>query len=134
VTPGAYCHMDGNVTTIGFEAALWRLKDLLHRPVRVLVNFRGTFGSCALQGKLTRIETLPPDHSAVNILLDDRQAVTIDPIDTEALLAEPADGREWWIEFHLPSGVVISIERDRPAAGLREPGSVTILEPRTNRG
>jgi hypothetical protein len=110
VTLSAYCHVDGYVTAIDFEDALWRVKDLLRQPVRLLVNFRGTFGSCALQGELTRIETLPPDDSAVSILLDDRQAVSIDPIDTETLLAEPADGRGWWIEFQLPSGVVISIE------------------------
>lgn len=116
MTPNAYCFMEGNVATIEFEDALWRLKDLLRQRVRVLANFRGTFGSCALQGVLTRIETLPPDDSAVNILLDDRQGVTIDPIDAEALLAEPDDGREWWIEFHLPSGVVISIERDSSEA------------------
>jgi hypothetical protein len=103
--------MGGNVAAIEFEDALWRLKDLLGRPVRVLANFRGTFGSCVLQGELTRIESLPPDDSAVNILLDDRQGVTIDPIDAEAWLAELDDGREWWVEFHLPSGVVISIER-----------------------
>jgi hypothetical protein len=130
VTPSAYCFMDDKVATIGFEDALRRLKDLLGQPVRVLANFRGTFGSCAMQGELTRIETLPPDDSAVNILLDDRQAVTIDPIDTEALLAEPDDEREWWIEFHLPSGAVISIERDAseaagsPGAGLSAGRSV----------
>lgn len=116
MTPGAYRHMDGDIVTIDFEDALWRLKVLLGQPVRVLANFRGTCGSCALQGVLTRIETLPPDDSAVNILLDDRQGVTIDPTDTEALLAEPEDGREWWIEFHLPSGVVISIEPDSSEA------------------
>jgi hypothetical protein len=112
VTPSPCLSMESNITTIDFEVALWRLKDLLGRRVQVLVNFRDTFGSCSLQGMLTRIETLPPDDSAVNILLDDRQGITIDPIDTEALLAEPADGRDWWVEFHLPSGVVVSIEHD----------------------
>ena len=116
MTPSAYWGMDGKITTIEFEDALWRLKDLLRQPVRVLANFHGTFGSCSMEGELTRIETLPPDDSAVNVLLDDRQGVTIDPIDTEVLLAEPADGRDWWIEFHLPSGVVISIERDAAEA------------------
>jgi hypothetical protein len=104
--------MAGDVTRIEFEEALWRLKDLVRQPVRVLINFRGTFGACTLRGQLSRIETLPPDNSAVNILLDDRQEVMLDPIDTDVLLAEPDDGRGWWLEFHLPSGVVISIERD----------------------
>jgi hypothetical protein len=116
MTASAYWGMDSKITTIEFEDALWRLKDLLRQPVRVLANFHGTFGSCSMEGELTRIETLPPDDSAVNVLLDDRQGVTIDPIDTEVLLAEPADGRDWWVEFHLPSGVVISIERDIPEA------------------
>ena len=88
MTPGAYRLMDGNAAAIDFEDALWRLEDLLEQPVRVLANFRGTFGSCALQGVLTRIETLPPDDCAVNVLLDDRQGITIDPIDSEAQLAQ----------------------------------------------
>jgi hypothetical protein len=53
----------------------------------------------------------------VTILLDDRQGITLDPIDTEVLHVRPEDGREWWLEFHLPSNVVVTIERDSSAKG-----------------
>jgi hypothetical protein len=100
-----------SVKTIEFAEALSRLQTLLGEEVRVHVNFRGTFGGCALEGRLTRVHTLPPDYAAVDILLEDRQSLMLDPIDTEVLLAEAEDDQDWWVEFHLPSGVVASIEK-----------------------
>jgi hypothetical protein len=64
-----------------------------------------------MQGELTRIETLPPDDSAVSILLDDL-GITLDSTDTEVLYVRPVDGTEWWLEFHLPSNVFVTTESD----------------------
>jgi len=100
-----------SVRTIAFAEALARLQTLLGEEVRIHVNFRGTFGGCALEGRLTRIHTLPPDYAAVDILLEDRQSLMLDPIDTEVLLAEAEGSEDLWVEFHLPSGVVAAIER-----------------------
>lgn len=97
------------VRTIEFAEALARLQDLLGQEVRVLVNFHGTFGGAMLQGRLTRVQTLPPDHSAVNLLIEERQGLMLDPIDTEVLLLEP-DEEPFSLEFHLPSGVVAMLE------------------------
>lgn len=72
------------------------------------MNFRGTFGACTIQGSLDRLETLPPDGSAVNLWIDDRQSLMLDPIDTEVLLLEPP-GEAWSLEFHLPSGVMAAL-------------------------
>lgn len=110
----------GTIQTIEFSKGLGRLQALLGEQVRVLANFRGTFGSCAIYGRLSSVETLGPDDSSISILLDDRQSIMLDPIDTEVLFAEPDDDRDSWIEFHLPSGVVVSVEPDSaeaPAAG-----------------
>lgn len=97
------------VRTIEFAEALARLQDLLGQEVRVLVNFQGTFGGAMLQGRLTRVQTLPPDHSAVNLMIEERQGLMLDPIDTEVLLLEP-DEEPISLEFHLPSGVVAMLE------------------------
>jgi hypothetical protein len=98
------------VRTIEFADALGRLQGLLGRELRLLIHFHGTFGGVAMEGRLSRVQTLPPDDEAVSVLLDDRQSLMLDPIDTEVLLVEdPRDGH-WWLEFHLPSGVMASLE------------------------
>ena len=98
------------VRKIEFVDALGRLQSLLGQELRVLVNFRGTFGGATMEGRLTRVQTLPPENSAVNILLEDRQGLLLDPIDTEMLLVDERGGRRWCLEFHLPSGVAIVLE------------------------
>jgi hypothetical protein len=56
------------------------------------------------KGGLTRVQTLPPDYSAADPLIDDRQGLMLDPIDTEVLLAGQGDDQGWWPEFHcLPA-------------------------------
>ena len=97
------------VRTIEFADALVRMHGLLGREVRVSVHFRGTFGGAIMEGRLSRVHSVPPDHQAVDILLDDRQSLLLDPIDTEVLLIEDCRGRHRWLEFHLPSGVMASL-------------------------
>lgn len=98
------------VRAIEFGDALARLQGMLGFEVRVIVNFYGTFGGCMLEGRLSRVQTLPPDHAAVNILIDDRQGVLLDPIDTEVLLVGDLSHRPSWLEFRLPSGVAVTLE------------------------
>jgi hypothetical protein len=107
------------VRTIEFADALGRLQGLLGRELRVLVHFHGTLGGVAMQGRLSRVQTLPPDDESVSILLDDRQSLLLDPIDTEVLLVDdPREGR-WWLEFHLPSAVMALVEEADPSARYR---------------
>lgn len=101
----------GVVTKIEFTDALARLQGMLGQDVQVLVNFHGTFGGCTLRGQLTRVQTIPPDNSAVSLLIDERQTVTLDPLDTETFLVSAQDGRGESLDFHLPSGVAITLER-----------------------
>jgi hypothetical protein len=108
------------VRKIEFVDALRRLQGLLGRELRVLVHFHGTFAGVGMEGRLSRVQTLPPDNEAVSILLDERQSLMLDPIDTEVLLVEdPPEGR-WWLEFHLPSGVMALIEQSETS---RQPGT-----------
>lgn len=107
------------IRTIEFDDALGRLQDLFGQELHVLLSFRGTFGGAAMQGRLSRIAFVPPDQQAVNILLDDRQGLMLDPIDTEVLLVEDPRTGHWWLEFHLPSGVMALVEavEDGPRPG-----------------
>jgi hypothetical protein len=98
------------VRTIEFADALARMQGLLGRELRVSVHFRGTFGGAIMEGRLSRVHTVPPDDQAVDILLDDRQSLLLDPLDTEVLLVEDAREQRRWLEFHLPSGVMASLE------------------------
>jgi hypothetical protein len=98
------------VRAIEFTDALGRLQGMLGRRVRILVNFHGTFGGCSLEGKLSRVETLPPDHCAINVLIDDRQGLLLDPVDTEVLLVGDPEDDAASLDFHLPFGVAVSLE------------------------
>jgi hypothetical protein len=39
----------------------------LGRELHMLVNLRGTFGATTMRNRQTRVQTLPPDHSAVDV-------------------------------------------------------------------
>ena len=121
------------VMTIEFADALGRLQGLLGRELRVLVHFHGTFAGAAMQGRLSRVQTLPPDNEAVSILLDDRQSLLLDPIDTEVLLVDDRREGRWWLEFHLPSGVMAQVEEMWGLARRSDRG-VGRARPRRGRG
>lgn len=99
------------VREIGFTEALAWLQALLGHRVRVTVNLHGSFAGCFLEGELNRIETLPPDDSAVNVVIAAQQGVLLDPEDiAEILLVGDLTGGQGWLEFQLTSGVMVSIE------------------------
>jgi len=37
-------------------------------------------------------------------------SLMLDPIDTEVLLVEDRSDGRWWLEFHLPPGVMAAVE------------------------
>ncbi len=76
-----------------------------------------------IEGRLTRVRTLPPDDEPVNLPIDDRQGLVLDPVDTEVLLVEDRGVARRWLEFHLPSGVVATVEVVDPGCGVAH-GSV----------
>lgn len=98
------------VRAIEFTEALAWLQALLGCRVRALVNFHDSFAGCAIEGELDRVETLPPDDRAVNLVIAGRQGIVLDPEDTEALLVSDPSRGPCWIEFHLPSRVAVRVE------------------------
>ena len=81
----AFNHMDV-LRSIEFTNALVYLHKLIGSEVKVNVNVYGRFFGCGFEGVLTCVETLPPDHSAISLVLDGRQGFFLDPADTEAFV------------------------------------------------
>jgi hypothetical protein len=104
----------GQALEIGFSEALAELQSLLGKRVCALVNVGGTFSGCVMEGELDRVVTLPPDNSAVNIVIGDRrQGIILDPADVEVHIAEDAASGRVCLVFHLPRGVDITVESRR---------------------
>ena len=55
------------------------------------------------------METLPPDHSAINLVIDGAEGVFLDPADAEAF-AGPGPGECELLEFRMAYGVSVAIE------------------------
>lgn len=98
--------------SIDFTDALVFLQGLIGSPVKVNVNFYGRFFGCGFEGELGCVETLPPDHSAISLVLDDRQGFFLDPAEAEAFLGRGAAGQSAdWLEFRIASGLSMTVER-----------------------
>lgn len=96
-------HMD-DLRSIEFTDALVLLQELIRSEVKVTVNFYGQFFGCGMQGELRRVETLPPDHSAISLVLDGAQAIFLDPADTETYVGRglrmpTCSNSEWLTAF-----------------------------------
>ena len=92
---------------IEFTDALVRLQVLVGAEIIVTVNFHGQFFGCALEGRLDRVETLPPDFSAIFLVVDETRGVFLDPADTQAFVPHPAAN---WLEFRLAFGAAVIVE------------------------
>ncbi len=82
--PVPLSHMD-ELGQIEFTDALSRLQDLIGTEIKVTVNLYGQFFGCGLQGQLNRVETLPPDHEAIALIMDGHTGVYLDPADNQGL-------------------------------------------------
>lgn len=107
----AHSHRMDEVQEIEFSEALVQLQALLGQRVRALVNVHGTFAGCTLEGDLARVDTLPPDNRAVNLVIAGNQGIMLDPDETEVLLVGDLTRPRGSLEFHLPSRVVVRLEQ-----------------------
>lgn len=94
---------------IEFTDALGRLQGLIGAVIRATVNFYGQFFGCGLQGELDRIETLPPDHEAISVVLDEHTGFYLDPLDTTVYLGS-AVRENAWLEFRTTYGISVVLE------------------------
>jgi hypothetical protein len=106
--PASSSHMD-DLRSVDLTEALVRLQALIGAEVKATVNHYGQFFGCGMQGRLLRVETLPPDHSAINLVIDGAEGVFLDPADAETF-AGPGPGECELLEFRLAYGITVSIE------------------------
>lgn len=94
---------------IEFTDALAWLQALIGRKVSIIVNHHGHFFGCGLQGTLSRVETLPPDNSAIRIVVGGGEGLFLDPEEVAAFLGagESAMG---WLELRTAFGPLVTVE------------------------
>jgi hypothetical protein len=95
---------------IEFTDALVHLHALIGRQVNLSANLYGRFIGWGVSGTLSRVDTLPPDHSSIILVLDGRQAFFVDPIEVEPFVGEGEDGRRW-LEFRIAPDASVTVER-----------------------
>ena len=96
---------------IKFTDALLRLQALIESEIKVEINFYGQFFGCGFAGELARVETLPPDQSAIKVVLVGGQGFFLDPADTEAFVGCADEGNASVLELRLDFGATVTIER-----------------------
>ncbi len=106
--PAPLFHMD-DLQSIEFNDALRRLHGLIGSQVKATVNFYGQFFGCGMQGELRRVEFLPPDHSAISLVLDGPHGVFLDPADTQTFVGH-GDGDVDLLEFRMAYGISVVVE------------------------
>jgi hypothetical protein len=105
---------------IEFTEALLFLQELIDSEVKATVNVSGQFFGCALCGRLSHVDTLPPDHAAISVVVAGGQGFFLDPVDTEAFVGRgEAGGR--WLELRLAFGAAVVIERAEDQGEPAEP-------------
>lgn len=97
-----------NMRSVDFDAALLCLHRWIGSKVKVTVNLYGQFFGCGMAGELRRVEFLPPDHSAISLVLDGTDGVYLDPADTETFIGR--EGSTELLEFRMAYGVSVVVE------------------------
>lgn len=107
--------MDDSLRELDFTAALLWLQGLIGSEVAVTVNQDRRFFGCGIAGALSHVDTLPPDHSAISVVIDGGQGFFLDPADTQAFSGRDDEGTQW-LEFRLAFGAWIVVKRkERPS-------------------
>jgi hypothetical protein len=105
-------HMD-DLQRVEFAGALGHLQGLIGERVKATFNLYGRFFGCGVEGRLDRVETLPPDHAAISIVLDERQGLFLDPAEVDVFVGRGDEDGVEWLEFRMDFGASVVLERSR---------------------
>ena len=94
---------------LDFTSALAFLQTLIGTEIRVSLNHYGQFLGAGFQGELAFVRSLPPDVSAIQIVLRGGHGLFLDPDEVEATLIGEPDGREL-LELLSKGGLTVLIE------------------------
>jgi hypothetical protein len=106
--PGAYPEVDA-LRQISFADALAFLQTMLGKHVTVEFNDHHRFLGCAFSGELERVETLPPDHVAIRLVLSGG-SLFLDPEEVTVHVSGDCASGLGSLEFWVASGPSIKIE------------------------
>ncbi len=108
---------------IGFRDALLRLSELIGAEVRVESSELAHFFGCGVEGVLNKVDTLPPDNNSISIVVGAKTSFFLDPAHVRAFLVGDEAAPEAILEFRVPTGPSLTIERlDAPAPVAGDPG------------
>jgi hypothetical protein len=103
-----------NLRSIGFNEALRHLQGMLGLEVKVTVNDYGRFFGCGFEGDLERVQTLPPDDTAVRLVLGGGAGFFLDPADVEVFVSGGFSEGATCLEFRLAAGATVTVEVTMP--------------------
>lgn len=95
---------------ITFRDALLHLQALIGAEINVTMNYDGHFFGSGFAGRLDRVDTFPPDNSAIKVVLQDNHGFFLDPADTDAFAGPIDDSDARTLELKLAFGVSLTIE------------------------
>jgi hypothetical protein len=99
---------------IDFTDALRCLQKWIGTEVDVTINYDdGRFFGCGLAGRLDRVETFPPDNSAIKVVLQDDRGFFLDPADVDAFAGPADDDHAGILELRLSFGASVTVEPSR---------------------
>jgi hypothetical protein len=102
---------------IAFTDALLRMQDMLGCAVKLELNQYERFLGLVSTGTLERVETLPPDDRAVRLVFDNGTTFFLDPEEVRSWLGGGFEVGPTWIEFHVPDGPIVALERPSDCQG-----------------
>lgn len=107
--PSPYRDMDV-IRPLTFTEALSALQAILKRDVKVEVNDQTHFLGCGFEGTLELVQTLPPDHSSIRIMLSDRSSLFLDPAETQVFACGELSSGSTCLEFRCGACTVATLE------------------------
>jgi hypothetical protein len=110
--PAPLAGMD-DLRQVEFTEALAHLQSLIGTQVKATFNLYGRFLGGGIEGRLDRVETLPPDDVAISLVFDEGQGLFLDPAEVEVFIACGGDGS---LEFRLADASVL-LERSPIVSG-----------------
>lgn len=107
--PSPYRGMDV-IRPLPITEALSALQAILTRDVKVEMNDQRRFIGCGFSGTLERVQTLPPDHAAIRIVLSGGSSLFLDPAETEVFACGELSPNLTCLEFRCGACSAITIE------------------------
>jgi len=95
---------------IDFTTALGELQSMIGEPVLVMMSLNERFFGSSFHSELERVDTLPPDDSAVVLHFANGASLDLDPAGLRSWIGGPACGAPRWLELRVGSGPVLTLE------------------------